>query len=386
MKKLFFLCLLFVIIFEIASVFFIMPMPGSQEINSIDLAYFLYGWRWFFRVLLWAGAIYGIKGIINSKLWVKILSVLVILISIGITYITNFKMAADTMFYQPTTVEMQNLNYNKVDINRLIIGIEYNNEAKAYPIQYIGYHHQVRDIIGGKEVMITYCTVCRTGRVYEPKVNGKLENFRLVGMDHFNAMFEDETTKSWWRQVTGEAIAGELKGQSIPVFPSMQTTLSKWKELHPNTLVFQGDKKYQRAYNAMDIYENGSFKGKLTRLDTNSWKDKSWVVGVIVGKESKAFDWNDLKTKRAINDEINGVPVLVILSKDLKSFVTYQKINNDLLNIDENDLIIGTNTKYYFDGTNIDNPNIKLKKLESYQEYWHSWKTFHPNTKTYNKQ
>jgi hypothetical protein len=67
--------------------------------------------------------------------------------------------------------------------------------------------HQVRDSINHIPVMVTYCTVCRTGRIYNPIVNGKAETFRLVGMDHFNAMFEDATTKSWWRQSTGECIA-----------------------------------------------------------------------------------------------------------------------------------------------------------------------------------
>jgi hypothetical protein len=39
-------------------------------------------------------------------------------------------------------------------------------------------------------------------------------------MDHFNAMFEDSQTKSWWRQVNGEAIAGPLKGKTLPEIPS----------------------------------------------------------------------------------------------------------------------------------------------------------------------
>ena len=99
---------------------------------------------------------------------------------------------------------------------RLVIGVVNNGEAKAYPIRFLGYHHQVQDTVGGKPVIVTYCTVCRTGRVFEPMVNGKPEKFRLVGMDHFNAMFEDATTKSWWRQVNGEAITGKLKGQQLP--------------------------------------------------------------------------------------------------------------------------------------------------------------------------
>jgi hypothetical protein len=46
MKKLFWFGLIGLLLFEIANVYFIMPMPGSQQMNSIDLAYFLYKWRW----------------------------------------------------------------------------------------------------------------------------------------------------------------------------------------------------------------------------------------------------------------------------------------------------------------------------------------------------
>jgi hypothetical protein len=48
--------------------------------------------------------------------------------------------------------------------------------------------------------------------VFSPVVDGRSETFRLVGMDHFNAMFEDASTHSWWRQANGEAIAGPSKG------------------------------------------------------------------------------------------------------------------------------------------------------------------------------
>ncbi|MFX5562960.1 DUF3179 domain-containing (seleno)protein, partial [Acinetobacter baumannii] len=64
----------------------------------------------------------------------------------------------------------------------------------AYPIQFIGYHHQVVDTVGGEPIIATYCTVCRTGRIFSSTVDGVPEKFRLVGMDHFNAMFEDART------------------------------------------------------------------------------------------------------------------------------------------------------------------------------------------------
>lgn len=49
-KKLFLLAAVGLILFEVLNVYFIMPMPGSQRMRSIDLAYFLYTWRWVFRV------------------------------------------------------------------------------------------------------------------------------------------------------------------------------------------------------------------------------------------------------------------------------------------------------------------------------------------------
>ena len=111
-----------------------------------------------------------------------------------------------------------------------------NGIVKAYPIRFMSYHHQVQDTVGGMPLIITYCNVCRTGRAFLPVVRGQHERFRLVGMDHYNAMFEDATTGSWWRQSTGEAVAGPLKGQVLPEAESMQLTVKKLFELYPDAL------------------------------------------------------------------------------------------------------------------------------------------------------
>src|SRR5205814_3665155 len=69
------------------------------------------------------------------------------------------------------------------------------------------------DVCSSDLVMVSFCTVCRTGRVFDPVVDGRIERFRLVGMDHFNAMFEDVRTRSWWRQATGEAMVGPMRSE-----------------------------------------------------------------------------------------------------------------------------------------------------------------------------
>jgi hypothetical protein len=254
----------------------------------------------------------------------------------------NFNMAADHIFYQPSEVIFKDSIGNEVDSNRLILGVVINDVAKAYPIRFLGYHHQVLDTIGGKPILITYCTVCRTGRIYEPIINGKQETFRLVGMDHFNAMLEDVTTKSWWRQVTGEAIAGPLKGQHLPEIIGIQSSLSEWIKLYPHTLIMQADSGFIEEYSKTTDYETGKSRKKLTGTDSLSWNRKSWVVGVVAKDHAKAYDWNRLKTEHIIHDQIQGIPILVVVAKDTVGFFAFERpdtnarftLNENVLTLD----------------------------------------------------
>ncbi|MFM9949186.1 MAG: DUF3179 domain-containing (seleno)protein [Saprospiraceae bacterium] len=377
MKKLFYFGILGFFLFEAANVYFIMPMPGSQEMNSLDFAYFLHTWRWVFRLAFAAMILVGLKQAFKGS---KILSSLCLLLLLGVTYMTNFSMAADTMFLQPRSLQMSLASENSVDTSRLVIGVEYQGQAKAYPIQYLGYHHQVLDTLAGKPLMVTYCTVCRTGRVFEPVVNGKPESFRLVGMDHFNAMFEDKTTKSWWRQATGEAVAGKLKGQVLPEFSSTQMTLHQWLSIHPDSRIMQADQGFQTDYDSLSNYEAGRQKGKLTRRDSLSWQDKSWVVGISIGKESKAYDWNALEKERIIYDVLDNRSLAIILASDNKSFVALELPDSSKKMLLNQDTITLGQNRFNLLGTSLDPAIPNLEKINAYQEYWHSWKAFHPST------
>ena len=379
MKKFFWLGLAGLFLFEIANVYFIMPMPGSQRMDSIDAAYFFYKWRWVFRI---AFGIMIIPGLLKSQWKRKWLLIIPIAIVVAVIYMANFKMAADTMFKQPEQLLLVTADKNKVDSNRLVMGIVINGEAKAYPIQFLGYHHHVQDTVGGKPVLVTYCTVCRTGRVFEPVVNGKHETFRLVGMDHFNAMLEDATTKSWWRQATGEAIAGKLKGQHLPELFSTQTSLAEWLLLNPKSFIMQADPAFIKSYDSTMKYENGKSKSSLTGTDSLSWKDKSWVIGIKAGTSRKAYDWNQLKKEHIIQDRINNISLLLVLAKDNKSFFAFENPDINSSFSLSGDTIIYKNRHFSIDGKGIDTL-YSLKPLPAYQEFWHSWKSFNADTQKY---
>ena len=385
------LVLMFLIIFECLRVYLIMPLPGSQQFDSIELAYFLGSNKWMIRLIGYLIAFIPMiliirNGIKKEKMIIGVLTVVYLIVF----YVFTFQMEADKMFYQPTKVVSTSLSKNKIPNNKLVIGVIIDNIARAYPIQLIGYHHQVVDTINGKLIMVTYCTVCRTGRIFSPIVNGKQETFRLVGMDHFNAMFEDATTKSWWRQSNGECIAGPLKGYQLEEIQSEQLVLSAWVRKQPNTQVLQPDAQFKEQFEKMDTYDKGKSKGALTKRDTASWKSKSWVIGIQDGVNARTYDWNQLVKQRFIQDSLPNNPIVILLENDTASFHTYSRIINNmtLTFLKKQDSIwdVNTGSQWNYDGICIDGilKGNALNSVSSYQEFLHSWEFFHPKSIRYN--
>ncbi len=382
MKKLFYFGLLGLAAFEIAKVYFIMPMPGSQRMDSLQLAYFFHTWRWAFRavfgLMIVAGAAEAFRVPRTSLLARPVGAMLVVG---AIAWLFNFKMTADHMFREPANPVYRGREQNTVDAEAMVIGVESNGEARAYPVRFILYHHQVRDTVGGQPVMVTYCNVCRTGRVYDPVVNGQPEHFRLVGMDHFNAMFEDVTTGTWWRQVSGEAVAGKLKGTQLAVLPFTQLTLKRWFALHPAGQVLQADGTDPEHFEGTSGFERGDGKSELTRTNPKSWEEKSWVLGVEVGATSKAYDWNRLKKERFINDEVGGMPLVLALAGDDRTFVAFERPDAGRFTL-EGDTLVSAGLRYDFSGRKVvaASGDSRLRTVRASQEFWHSWLTFHPAT------
>lgn len=380
MKKWFVIGVLGLVFFELANVWFIMPLPYSQRVRSIDVAYALYSWRWAIRALFATLTLIGIAAVWQIPNWRRWFVPIAVMLAGGVAYLTNFVMSADHMFLMPSQVTMATAKQNIVEKNRLVVGVEINGESRAYPVQFIGYHHQVQDTVGGEPILVTFCTVCRTGRVFSPKVRGVVQQFRLVGMDHFNAMLEDAATKSWWRQATGEAVSGPMVGDTLREIPSQQVSLALWLEMHPLSRVMQADEQLRDKYAKSFDYETGASRSALTGTDTASWKDKSWVIGVTVGGQSRAYDWQQLRRARAINDVVAGTPLVIVLASDGASYFVYARPDSATHLAMRGDSIVSASSAYGLSGRGA---NGSLTPLQASQEFWHSWRTFQPHTDRY---
>ena len=180
--------ILLLILFEAARVYFIMPFPGSQlglgegqrSLGRVELAYWLHQNTFWLRaigLLLLAYSAYLVFGK-PRRAWHRFVAIGLLLVYGGVFYMVNRQMMADQMFQQPIHKRVVSMSQNKIPLNKLVVGYEALGQATAYPIQLIGYHHQVRDTVGGQPIMVTYCTVCRTGRVFSPLLRaGRPMNF-----------------------------------------------------------------------------------------------------------------------------------------------------------------------------------------------------------------
>lgn len=378
----FILGILLLIVPEVLRVYYIMPFPGSQENTATDhhqadIAYWLHKNIWWVRLV---GAALSVAPFVHylraGGPWKRVAVLMPAALSALVFHAFNFKFIADRMFYPPKEKTMGRIpsEWARAVVpdsiaNSLVIAVEHHGDARAYPIELIGYHHQVLDTIGGQAALITYCTVCRTGRVWKPLVDGRPETFRLVGMDHFNAMFEDSRTGSWWRQVTGECIEGPLKGRKLEEVPSQQMTLDAFVSQHPNGLVFRPDPNFTEQYAGLIGFDDGTISSSLEYRDTASWQPKSWVIGVVHNGQARAYDWNDVVRLHHVDDILGGDTVSLMMRSDGKSFVVFfPDTAQETLAIRK-----GATTLRW-------TPPLVIS---SYQEFWHSWRTFHPNTSRY---
>jgi len=388
-SSLFWTGILLLVVPGLVHAYLLMPFPGSQDLNAITVSYYLEKIVLSLRIIGAALVIwYFVRYFSHGSTGGKIFKAAVLLVCLASFYITDFKFKAETMFEEPQTVKFADAIHNKVPESSLVIGVVNQGVAKAYPLVYLGYHHKVQDNVGAEPVLVTYCTMCRTGRVYSPVINGTRQNFRLVGARHYNAIIEDEGTKTWWYQATGNAAVGKLKGSQLKELPYEQSTLGAWLNKHPASLILQPDRHYLSDYDDLKNYDRLQAVDKDSTLkNKDTLIRKSWVVGAIANGQAKAYDWRRLFKRRLLNDDVNHIPLLLAIEGDS---LTYHAFNRTVggkalhFGLDSSGTLTDHETASTWDWDGLATAGrltgSRLDKIQSYQEYWHSWKHFHPGT------
>jgi len=164
--------------------------------------------------------------------------------------------------------------------------------------------------------------------------------------------------------------------------------LAAWLSKHPASLILQPDKHYLNDYDDLKNYDRLQAVDKDSTLkNKDTLIRKSWVLGVSVNGQAKAYDWRRLFKKQVLNDQVNHVPVLLAIENDSLTYHAFNSIAGGKVLHFKKD-ITGqltdqeTASVWNWDGqaTSGTMKGAQLTKIQAYQEYWHSWKHFHPGT------
>ena len=196
-----------------------------------------------------------------------------------------------------------------------VIHVAIGSDVRAYPLQILTWHEIVNDEVGDVPVAITFCPLCNTAIAFDRRLDGRTLDFGTSGnLRHSDLVMWDRQTESWWQQITGDAIVGELTGRQLQMLPVTIVSWEAFARQFPNGRVLSRDTGFDRSYGdnpyvGYDQVDNPPFlfEGELDgRLPP-----KERVVTVSLGGENVAVPFSTLAARRVISDTISGQPVVV---------------------------------------------------------------------------
>jgi len=140
--------------------------------------------------------------------------------------------------------------------NERALVIEMGKEKKAYPFTILNWHEVVNDVIDGKKIIVTFCPLCGTGMVFEPRSQNKesrnkelLFGFGISGLLYKNnVLLYDRGTKSLWSQVMMKAITGKMKGARLKLLRSSIVNLHDYVKQTPEVRILSRKTGHYRDY------------------------------------------------------------------------------------------------------------------------------------------
>lgn len=229
---------------------------------------------------------------------------------------------------------------------------------RFYPYQILVWHEIVNDTVGGKRILISYCPLCLTGFVFDPKVDGERVEFGTSGkLWKSNLVMYDRKTDSLWAQVLGEAIVGEKTGTKLSFLSSDQILFGNWKKEFPNGEVLSRDTGATRFYGSNPyggFFNATEFAIQMAGSNDSRLPPDAFVFGIIINDKPKAYFVETLKKAGEITDIFEGATIVTRYDKNLDVVRIFKKLSNG-----------------------------ELERINPFSSFWFSWSAVHPNTELF---
>ena len=295
-----------------------------------------------------------------------------------------------------------------------VVSLVVDGEARAYPLAILMWHEIVNDIVGGIPVATTFCPLCNTAIAFDRRIDGQTLRFGTTGtLRNSDLVMWDDRTQSWWQQITGEAMVGDMAGKKLELLNAPIVGWGSFAEKYPDGVLME------RPAGTGINYDLPPYAG-YDDVRTPPWfydgplderlPGTERVVTLDIDGVRVAYPFSALRNESVINDRVGQTDVLILFeprtesafipdySRDpgdpdltgsnlpVGSFTTYDRHVNDLvLTFSMEDEVVvdqETGSTWDFFGQAVEGPlaGTQLRPLRHGTHFWFAWAVFFPDT------
>lgn len=306
----------------------------------------------------------------------------------GLAVVLTYRMHQETAF---PAVDFPAMSDDPLQLpladNMQVAVIEYGGESKAYPLDYVVHHHIINDSFGDRIVSLTYCAMCRSIFPFDVTDIGPL----FVGsFKNANMIVADRRTRTFFQQATLESVIGRLHPHTLTVIPFQILPWGEVKRLNPIPGVCRVEKGDFREFQLpipgvwKKIMASESTPGLPSEDRDDSFPSRTHVVGVIdpAAEQQVVYLKSELIKQEVVKNEAANV-VFVALGDSVNAFRARVAGASIDLTVGKGGTLSDLNSGSVWDvrGKHVSG-SIKsdLEALAISDEYWFSWKEFHPTS------
>lgn len=306
------------------------------------------------------------------------------LVLMGLAIILTYRMHQSVAFHAIDFPPEAEADILPLEPDMEIAIIDYNGTTRAYALDHLVHHHIINDRFGDRIVSLTYCAMCRSVIPFDVTDIGPL----FVGsFKSANMIVADRKTKTFFQQATFKSVIGKLHPSELTMIPYQILT---WKELKESGDIPKFARFTPHDLRAFELPIPGLWRriiaGGITPGLAADKRDKqlparTHVIGLLgQGLPPLAFLRKDVRSKGVVNLPDLGI-ALTSAGGGVNAFKT--RADQTLELTKENHLRDTTSkSTWTLRGKALSGSDVAdLKPVAVSDEYWFSWKLFHPDAK-----
>ena len=238
--------------------------------------------------------------------------------------------------------------------------------------------------------------------MYSAKIDGEATTFGTSGfLYRSNKLMYDRKTNTLWSSLLGVPAIGELARRddlTLAYFPVSLTTWAEWRDERPHTKVLSNETGYY-APNRYEAEPSPRSIYYAYRADPDAmfpvWdrdarlSPKDEVLGITLGGVAKAYPVATLRERRAVNDVVGGVEIVILSSALSSDARVFERGGSEftLADADASPAVPsaiadqdGAEWEVRLDGLHKRGGDEVLPRVPSLIYFWFGWRAFHPDT------